>query len=109
VNAVVDGPRPFSIPRGSPLASGWRRQVADLLERHGISEVLDVLAAYAELRCRHEPDDCSGAAEAAAGGWYRLRHPAQRRIDAIEVRRGPGRPRQDEWERLADEYAQGSI
>jgi hypothetical protein len=84
------------IPPGSPLATGWRAIVAALLEQHGVAEMLDVLAAYAELRCRHEPDDCSDAAEAVAGSWYRLREPAQRRIDACAVPRGPGRPRLEE-------------
>jgi hypothetical protein len=84
------------IPPGSPLATGWRLKAVELLERHGVHEMLDVLAAYAELRCRHEPDDCSGAAEAAAGSWYRLREPAQRRIDALAIPRGPGRPRLEE-------------
>jgi hypothetical protein len=56
------------IPPGSPLATGWRALVAALLEQHGVAEMLDVLAAYAELRCQHEPDDCSAAEEAAQGG-----------------------------------------
>jgi hypothetical protein len=83
------------IPADSPLSTGWRLLAVQLLEQHGVHELLDVLAAYAELRCRHDPDDCSGAAEAAAGGWYRLREPAQRRIEAVEVPRGPGRPRRE--------------
>ena len=101
----ADGLRPFSIPSDSPLARGWRRSVAELLERHGLHELLDVLSAYAELRCRHEPDNCSTAEEAAQGGWYSWctwRQAAKRRIDSIEMpadrrqalgQRGPGRPR----------------
>src|SRR5262249_15912817 len=65
---------PFTVPPGSPLAIGWRAQLAALLERHGLAELLDVLAAYAELRCQHEPDDCSAAEEAAQAGWGRIAH-----------------------------------
>jgi hypothetical protein len=95
VSRAADGLRPFSIPCDSPLARGWRRTVAELLERHGVHELLDVLSAYAELRCRHEPDDCSTTEETAQGGWYTWRAAAQRRIEAIEIPRGPGRPRLD--------------
>jgi hypothetical protein len=98
VSRAADGLRPFSIPSDSPLARGWGRTVAELLERHGVHEVLDVLSAYAELRCRHEPDNCSNAEEAAQGGWFSWltwRAAAQRRIEAVEIPRGPGRPRLD--------------
>ena len=95
MSCAADGLRPFSIPSDSPLARGWRRTVAELLERHGVHELLDVLSAYAELRCRHEPDDCSLAEEAAQGGWFTWRAAAQRRIEAVEIPRGPGRPRLD--------------
>jgi hypothetical protein len=72
--------------------------VAALLEQHGVAELLDVLAAYAELRCQHEPDNCSAAEEAAQGGWYRIADPARRRIDhkaellAAQKRALPGLP-----------------
>jgi hypothetical protein len=83
------------IPPGSPLATGWRADAVRWLDRHGINEMLDLLAAYAELRCRQEPDDCSAAAEAEAGTWYRIAEPAVRRIVTTEEPRGPGRPRLD--------------
>src|SRR5262249_49813873 len=73
---------PFTVPPSSPLAVGWRAQLAALLERHGLAELLDVLAAYAELRCQHEPDDCSAAEEAAQGGGCRLAQPAVRRVES---------------------------
>ena len=95
--------RPFTIPPESPLASGWRFQVAQILEIVGVHDLMDAVAAYAELRCRHEPDNCSVAEEAAQGGWYRsapsfrkLAEPAQRRIQAVEEPRGPGRPRREQ-------------
>jgi hypothetical protein len=83
------------IPPDSPLATGWRAHAVRWLEQHGIGEMLDLLAAYTELRCRLEPDDCGLAAEAEAGSWARLSEPAQRRIAANEPPRGPGAPRQD--------------
>ena len=73
---------PFTIPADSPLATGWRSTLAELLVRHGLAEVMHVISAYAELRVRHEPDDCSMAEEMAQGKWYR--RPAQRQIDAKE-------------------------
>jgi hypothetical protein len=81
--SIMDAQSPsVPIPSGSPLATGWRAMVAALLEQHGVAELLDVLAAYAELRCLHEPDNCSAAEEAAQGGWYRIADPAVRRIKA---------------------------
>jgi hypothetical protein len=56
--------------------------VAAVLEQHGVAEMLDVLAAYAELRCQHEPGNCSAAEEEAQGGWCRIADPAVRRIIA---------------------------
>jgi hypothetical protein len=44
------------IPPGSPLAIGWRADVAALLMRHGLAEMMDVISAYAELCVRQEPD-----------------------------------------------------
>ena len=85
---------PFSIPRESPLARGWRAAVVFALERHGVHQVMDAIAAYAELRCRHEPDNCSPAEEAAQGGWYRYQAAALRRIEAIEIPENKrGRPK----------------
>ena len=78
--AAVDGPRPFTIPAGSPLASGWGARLAQLLERHGLHEVLDLVSAYAELRCRHEPDS---HIDHYAERWLKLADPAFRRIDAV--------------------------
>jgi hypothetical protein len=44
------------IPPGSPLAIGWRADVAALLIRHGLAEMMEVLTAFAELCRRREPD-----------------------------------------------------
>src|SRR5262249_36938045 len=44
------------IPPGSPLAIGWRADVAALLMRHGLAEMMEVLTAFAELCRRREPD-----------------------------------------------------
>ena len=44
------------IPPGSPLAMGWRADVAALLMRHGLAEMMEVLTAFAELCRRREPD-----------------------------------------------------
>ena len=45
---------PFSIPRYSPLARGWRAVLASLLDTYGLPEVWDAIAAYAELRQRFD-------------------------------------------------------
>jgi hypothetical protein len=69
----------LSIPRATPLATGWRSQIAAILQKHGLANVMDAVVAFAELCCQADPDDCSAAEESAQGGWYR---PAKRRIDA---------------------------
>jgi hypothetical protein len=47
------------------LAVGWRSTLAAQLDQHGLHALLDAVAAHAELRCRHELDNCSAAEEAA--------------------------------------------
>ena len=86
---------PFAIPADSPLATGWRAVAVGLLEKHGLQDVLDLISAYAELRCRAEPDNCTAEEEAAQSGWFTWRAAAQRRIEAVDIPRGPGRPRLD--------------
>ena len=84
MSSVADAP---SIPRNSPLATGWRASLAKALNDHGLQEVLDAISAYAELRCRHEQD------------WYGwMAAPSKRRIEDVEelTPRGPGRPRLEE-------------
>jgi hypothetical protein len=49
-------PRPPSVPRGSPLATGWRAHLVAMLEAHGLVDVLDTVSAFAELAVRREPD-----------------------------------------------------
>src|SRR5262249_20708672 len=70
-DATDSAPLPFTIPPGSPLATGWRFQAVLLLERHGVQDMIDTIAAYAGLRCRLEPDDCSAAEESAQGSWIK--------------------------------------
>jgi len=41
------------IPTHSPLATGWRAELAALILAHGLANVLDAVSAYAELRSRH--------------------------------------------------------
>lgn len=42
----------LNVSPGSPLAIGWRRELADLLTEVGIADVLDAISAYAEHRAR---------------------------------------------------------
>jgi hypothetical protein len=71
---------PFTIPPDSPLAVGWRAALAELLLRHDVQDVLDAVAAYAELRCRQEPDTDKG--------WRDAADPAVRRIETQSERQG---------------------
>src|SRR5262249_41086510 len=101
--AVSAALHPFTVPPDSPLPSGWRAAIADALDRYGVHDVMDAISAYAELRCRHEPDNCSAAEESAQGGWYRsapgfrkIAGPAQRRIEENALPGLPGRPRKQD-------------
>jgi hypothetical protein len=40
------------IPAYSPLATGWRAELTALILAHGLSNVLDAVSAFAELRAR---------------------------------------------------------
>ena len=65
------------IPAYSPLATGWRAELAALILAHGLSNVLDALSAFAELRARR--------AEGQTGLFDRMEArdiaaPARRRI-----------------------------
>ena len=82
------------------MAVGWRAVLADILERHGLHATLDAISAYAELRCRHDPDRCGLKDEMAAGNWaawMAAKQPAQRRIDVLDLplpdAKRAGRPR----------------
>jgi hypothetical protein len=86
------------IPAGSPFATGWRSQLAAMLLKHSLADVMDAVAAFSELCCNHDPDDCSRQAELEAVNWARWATPAKRRIEACAVPRGPGRPRKEEDE-----------
>jgi hypothetical protein len=44
------------IPRGSPLAIGWRAELAAILLTRKLVDVMDAIAQFAELRVRQEPD-----------------------------------------------------
>ena len=81
--ATDSAPLPFTIPPGSPLASGWRFQLVLSLEQNGVQDVIDTIAAYAELRCRLEPCNCSLEEEAAQGNW--VRKPGQPKLYGAET------------------------
>ena len=119
---------PFAIPPDSVLAVGWRGVLAALLLEHGLAEIMHAVSAYAELRVRHEPEDCSAREERAQGTWYR--RPAKRQIDAKEehlaaekrklptvihprrIRGGKALDRylaDQKMNRLMDQYARGEI
>jgi len=84
------------IPPGSPFSAGWRAQLAAMLLTYGLADVMDAVSAFSELCCQHDPDDCSRQAELEAGNWVLAAQPAQRRIEACAVPRGPGRPRKED-------------
>ena len=114
---------PLPIPTGSPLRTGWRATLVALLEEHGLVDVLDTVSAFAELAVRREPDTAEDpldrgsvpTSELLPGRFERrtsaltddhrgpfalvsrrrVADPALRRIEAIEIPRGPGRPRLD--------------
>jgi hypothetical protein len=44
------------IPRGSPLAVGWRADLVAILLSRNLVDVMDTIAQFAELRVRAEPD-----------------------------------------------------
>jgi hypothetical protein len=75
---------PFTIPPDSPLATGWRATLAELLLRHDVQDVLDAVAAFAELRCRQEPDTDKG--------WRDAADPAVRRIETQAEQQGNQKP-----------------
>jgi hypothetical protein len=70
-----------AIPADSPLAVGWRAAAVDLLLRHGILEMLDVVSAYAEWCMDLEPDTAHDPLDCPAT-MRRFGDPARRRINA---------------------------
>jgi hypothetical protein len=68
------------MPPDSPLAVGWRAALTELLLRHDVQDVLDAVTAFAELRCRQEPDTDKG--------WRDAADPAVRRIEAQSEQQG---------------------
>jgi hypothetical protein len=44
------------IPRGSPLAVGWRADLVAILLSRNLVDVMDTMTQFAELRVRAEPD-----------------------------------------------------
>jgi hypothetical protein len=98
------------IPRGSPLAVGWRADLVAILMARNLVDVMDTIAQFAELRVRLEPDTARDPLDAAepsvvdrpplptASGYLHSRRPnkgdiplttaraadpAHRRIDAV--------------------------
>ena len=99
----------FSIPPESPLAQGWRAAVVFALKRHGLHAVLDTIAAFAELRMQHEPDNprqrpkghrtpVIGNVRSDLGSWLAASFPTRRRIEENNIPRGRGRPPLEEVE-----------
>jgi hypothetical protein len=53
------------IPRGSPLAVGWRADLVAILMARNLVDVMDTIAQFAELRVRLEPDTARDPLDAA--------------------------------------------
>jgi hypothetical protein len=53
------------IPRGSPLAVGWRADLVGILLARNLVDVMDTIAQFAELRVRAEPDTVRDPLDAA--------------------------------------------
>jgi hypothetical protein len=53
------------IPRGSPLAVGWRADLVAILLSRNLVDVMDTIAQFAELRVRAEPDTARDPLDAA--------------------------------------------
>ena len=91
------------IPRGSPLASGWRADLVAILLARNLVDVMDTIAQFAELSVRREPDTARDPLDAAESAVFsrgevrgrtklnddapltmnRAADPAHRRIDRI--------------------------
>jgi hypothetical protein len=88
------------IPRGSPLAVGWRADLVAILLSSNLVDVMDTIAQFAELRVRLEPDTARDPLDAAEPSVVdrpgrrlnkgdvplttaRAADPAHRRIDAV--------------------------
>jgi hypothetical protein len=88
------------IPRGSPLAVGWRADLVAILLTRNLVDVMDTIAQFAELRVRLEPDTARDPLDAAEPSVVdrpgrrlnkgdvplttaRAADPAHRRIDAV--------------------------
>ena len=91
------------IPRGSPLATGWRAELVAILLARKLVDVMDTIAQFAELRVRQEPDTARDPLDAAESAVFvrgevrgrtklnddaaltmnRAADPAHRRIDRI--------------------------
>jgi hypothetical protein len=65
------------IPPSSPLATGWRAELAALMLAHGLANALDAVSALAELRSRH-PECHTGLFDAIEA--LEIAAPARRRI-----------------------------
>jgi hypothetical protein len=90
-------PRPPSVPRGSPLATGWRAHLVAMLQEHGLVDVLDTVSAFAELAVRREPDTAEEPLDKHRSvplhellpGWFRGQKGYRSRISLAESHRGP--------------------
>jgi hypothetical protein len=76
-------PRKQPLPAHCPLDCGWRKLLVQMIEQHGLVDVQDVLAAYAEFRvrqdCLYEPHDPLAIGSEALA-LLTAHYPAARRI-----------------------------
>ena len=59
------------IPRGSPLATGWRADLVAILLARNLVDVMDTIAQFAEMCVRREPDTARDPLDAAESAVFR--------------------------------------
>jgi len=59
------------IPRGSPLAIGWRADLVAILLARNLVDVMDTIAQFAEMCVRQEPDTARDPLDAAEPAVFR--------------------------------------
>ena len=59
------------IPRGSPLATGWRADLVAILLARNLVDVMDTIAQFAEMCVRREPDTARDPLDASEPAVFR--------------------------------------